>query len=130
MKISPARKRMALIAITSVVLAVPAVAQTAPGAGGPGFGRQGWGQYEQGGQRMGRGMGAAGGRAPAAMLMTPEERSAHLARMREVKTYDECRQIQTEHRALMVSRAQERGVSLPAPRQNGCDNMKARGFIK
>ena len=62
--------------------------------------------------------------------MTPEERAATQSKMRTVTTYDECKLIQTEHRSLMEARAKEKGVTLQVPRQNGCDNMKARGFIK
>ncbi len=30
----------------------------------------------------------------------------------------------------MEVRAKEKGVPLPEPRQNGCDRMKAKGWIK
>lgn len=66
----------------------------------------------------------------ASTLMTPEERIANQISMHAVKTYDECKLVQTEQRTLMEARATEKGVTLPAPRQNGCDNMKTRGFIK
>ena len=73
---------------------------------------------------------AAQGSAPGWNLMTPEERDAHRAQMRSLKTYDECKQVQAEHRQLMEARAKEQGVTLPAPRQYGCDRMKARGLIQ
>ena len=63
-------------------------------------------------------------------LMTADERTAFQKQMREVKTYDECVLVQTEHRGAMEVRAKEQGVTLPTPRQNGCDNIKARGLIK
>jgi len=63
-------------------------------------------------------------------LMTPEERIAMRTKMHAVKTYDECTQVQAEQRTLLEARAKEKGVTLPTPRQNACDNMKARGFIK
>jgi hypothetical protein len=50
--------------------------------------------------------------------------------MRAVTTYDECKLLQTEHRDVMETRAKEKGVTLQTPRQNGCDNLKARGLIK
>lgn len=62
-------------------------------------------------------------------LMTPEERTAHQNKMRSVKTYDECKALQTEHHQQMEARAKEKGVTLPQPRANGCDRMKARGWI-
>ena len=87
---------------------------------------------------MGPGAGRRGGRAMMYdqnntrgwTLMTPDERTAFQKQMREVKTYDECIAVQTEHRGAMEVRAKEQGVTLPTPRQNGCDNMKARGLIK
>ena len=82
------------------------------------------------GMRGGRGMQFNQGNTPGWTLMTPEERTANQTRMREIKTYDECKVVQAEHRNLMETRAKEKGVTLPVPRQNGCDNMKARGFIK
>jgi len=91
----------------------------------------------------GAGMGpAAGNRGKAARfawnktntagwsLMTAEERTANQAKMRAVKTYDECKALQDENHKTMEARAKEKGVTLPAPRQNGCDVMKARGYFK
>jgi hypothetical protein len=63
-------------------------------------------------------------------LMTAEERTALQAKMRSVKTYDECKLVQDEQHKTMEARAKEKGVALNAPRQNGCDLMKARGFFK
>ncbi|WP_126444972.1 hypothetical protein [Sulfuricystis multivorans] len=67
---------------------------------------------------------------PGWTLMTPEERSEWANKMREVKTYEECKALQEEHQRAMEERAKEKGVKLMPPRQNGCDVMKARGFIK
>ena len=75
--------------------------------------------------------GAAGpGQAPGWNLMTPEERVAHREQMRSVKTYEECKSVQLEHRAKMEERAKAKGVTLPEPRQQGCDRMQARGLIQ
>ena len=72
-----------------------------------------------GGRGMGHGMGpgAWGGRGAAGnqnmvrgwALMTPEERTAQQVKMRAVKTYDECKTVQGEHRTLMEQRAKEAG---------------------
>jgi hypothetical protein len=67
---------------------------------------------------------------PGWALMTTEERAAHSGKMRAAKTYDECKAVQDEHHKAMEVRAKEKGVTLPAPRQNGCDRMQARGFFK
>jgi len=127
--------RIALVALLGVTLAAPVFAQPGPGAG-PGMGP---------GSGMGPGAGtgpAAGGHVKAGRfawnksntagwsLMTAEERTANQTKMRAVKTYDECKVLQDENHKTMEARAKEKGVTLPAPRQNGCDRMKARGLIK
>jgi hypothetical protein len=63
-------------------------------------------------------------------LMTPQERTAHQTKMRAVTTYDECKTLLEENHKMMEVRAKEKGVKLPTPRQNGCEVMKTRGFIK
>lgn len=88
----------------------------------------------------GPGMGPGGGRGKGPMLnqdntrgwslMTAEERTAHREKMISAKTYDECKAIQDEHHVAMEARAKEKGVTLPAPRQNACERMKARGAAK
>lgn len=115
---------MALLAILGASLAAPVAAQ--PG-GGPGMG-------------PGQGMGPGAGRAmrfnfdedttPGWALMNAEERRAHSSQMVNAKTYEECKALQAEHHNAMEIRAKEKGVTLPAPRQLGCDRMKARGFFK
>ncbi len=65
-------------------------------------------------------------------LMTPAERAEHQAKMRSFKTYDECVAYTAEHHKLMEERAKEKNITLPAMQKGkfGCDNMKARGFLK
>lgn len=122
-------RSITLMALLGAALAAPVLAQPGPGAGG---GMRG------GPCAQNAGPGAGGG--PRAMqfgqdntrgwmLMTPEERAAHREKMLSVKTYDECKALQAEHRGVMEARAKEKGVTLPTPRQNGCDRMKARGII-
>jgi hypothetical protein len=82
------------------------------------------------GQGGGRGMRFNQNNTRGWTLMTPEERTAFQSKMREVKSFDECVQTQTEHRSVMEVRAKEKGVTLPTPRRNACENMKARGMIK
>ena len=90
-----------------------------------------------GGPCMQGGAGGGGGgmrfnqkNTPGWKLMTQEERTEMQNKMRAVKTYDECKQLQTEHRAQMEARAKEKGVTLGEPRQNRCDRMKAKGMIQ
>lgn len=66
---------------------------------------------------------------PGWTLMTPDERTEFRNRMWAAKTYDECKAIHSEHRALMEARAKEKGVTLGVPRHNVCDQMKARGLL-
>ncbi len=64
-------------------------------------------------------------------FMTPAERTEHQAKMRSFKTYDECKAYQEEHHTQMEARVKEKGVTLPAMGAHyGCDNMKARGYLK
>ncbi len=64
-------------------------------------------------------------------LMTPEERVEHQNKMRGFTTYDECKAYQEAHHQAMEARAKEKGVTLPATAGGyGCDNMRARGFLK
>ncbi|MFZ4536169.1 hypothetical protein [Propionivibrio sp.] len=130
-------KSITLVALLGAALAAPVQAQPGPGmgggmGGGPGMQNagQGAGQGMGPGAGGGRGMRCNQGNTTGWSLMTPEERTEHQTKMRAVKTYDECKLLQTEHHAAMEVRAKEKGVTLPTPRQNGCDRMKARGFIK
>ena len=135
-------KSIALIALVGAALAAPVLAQPGPGMGG------GWGGgpcMQGGGMRNGAGMGpgarAGGGNKGGRSMMfnqdtvrgwtllTPEERTSFQNQMREVKTYEQCVKVQTEHRGMVEVRAKEQGVNLMIPRQNFCDNLKARGAI-
>ena len=137
MKTSSVLKGLSLIALLAAALAAPVLAQPGPGMGmGAGAGMQNGGPGAGG-----PGAGGPGARGMHGMrfnkdntagwtLMTPEERTANQNKMRAVKTYDECKLLQTEQHKTMEARAKEKGVTLPTPRQNSCDRMKARGLIK
>ena len=138
MKTSMTIKSIALITLLGAAFAAPVLAQGGPGVGygmgggpcvqngGPGAGGQGMGP----GGRGGRAMMSNQNNTRGWNLMTPEERTAFQKQMREVKTYDECVALQTEHRGAMEVRAKEKGVTLATPRRNVCDNLQARGLIK
>jgi hypothetical protein len=136
MKTSMTFKSITAIALLGAALATPALAQGGMGMGGG----MGGGPVMQNGATAngGPGYGGNGGRgmrfnqnnaAPGWTLMTPEERTAFQVKMRAVKTYDECKLMQAEHRSLMETRAKDKGVNLMPPRRNACDNLKARGLI-
>ena len=138
MKTSMTIKSIALITLLGAAFAAPVLAQGGPGMG---YGMGGGPCVQNGGAGAGgQGMGP-GGRGGRAMrynqdntrgwtLMTADERTAFQKQMREVKTYDECVALQTEHRGAMEVRAKEKGVTLQTPRRNVCDNLQARGLIK
>ena len=142
-------KRFVQVVVLGAALAAPAMAQMGQGMGG------GWGggpgmQGGAAGQGGGYGMGPGGGRGMSGMgrggmgrgmmakqhvargwqCMTPEERTAQQVKMRAVKTYDECKSVQTERRSTIEARAKEKGVNVFTPRGNPCDNLKARGLIQ
>ena len=140
MKTSMTFKSITLVALLGVALASPVLAQGGMGmgmgggmGGGPGMqngGTANWGPGTGYGGHGGRGMRFNQSNAARGWtLMTPEERTAFQIKMRAVKTYDECKLTQAEHRSVMETRAKDKGVSLMAPRQNACDNLKARGLI-
>ena len=107
-------KNIALITLLGATLAAaPVLAQTGRGMGGG-----------AGGMRLNQ------SNTTGWSLMTPEERAAHRTKMRAATTYEECKAIQSEQHHAMEVRAKEKGETLPAPRQNSCDRMKARGIIK
>jgi hypothetical protein len=115
--------QMALLVILGASLAAPVAAQPGGGPGmGPGMG--------PGGGGMGMRFNFDKDNTPGWALMNAEERAVHGNKMRNAKTYDECKALQAEHHQAMEARAKEKGVTLPAPRYNGCDRMKARGFFK
>ena len=129
-------KSMTLIALLGAAFVAPVFAQPGPGmgggmGGGPGMQNSAPGaQSGQGQGGGGRGMGCRQGRAAGWSLMTQEERTAHQIKMRAVKTYDECKVLQADHRKLIEERAKEKGVTLPPPRQIACERMKERGIIQ
>ena len=139
MKPSITLKSFSLMALLAAALAAPALAQPGPGMGmgmGPGAGMQNGGPGAAGpaadasAARGMRGMHANRNNGAGLALMTPEERTAMQTKMRAVKTVEECTLLQTEQHKTMEARAKEKGVTLPTPRQNSCDRMKARGLIK
>jgi hypothetical protein len=121
MKTSTLLKGLTLTAALTAALSASVLAQSAPGPGagmgaGPGAGM--------------RGMRFDNTNTPGWALMTAEERAAQQTQMRSVKTYEECSLLRDKQHQAMQERAKEKGVTLMVPRQNACDRMKARGWIK
>jgi hypothetical protein len=107
-------QHITMIALLGAAVAAPTLAQQGLGMGPGGGGRFAFDQDNTRGWA----------------LMTPEERIAHRGTMLAAKTYEECKAVQSEHHNAMEARAKEKGLKLPGPRQNACDNMKARGLFK
>lgn len=128
MKTTTILKSISLVAVLGAALAAPVLAQPGPGMWGGMGGMGGMGMQNGGPGGAGR-MGPGMGNGVGATLMTAEERTAMMIKMRAVKTYDECKLVQDEQHKAMEARAKEKGITLPAPRQNRCDMMKARGLI-
>ena len=119
--------QMAFVGLLGLALIAPVFAQPGPGMGG---GMQGAGQGGGMGPGGGMGMRFNQGNTTGWSLMSADERSAHRSKMMSAKTYDECKAVQAEQHTIMEARAKEKGQTLPAPRQNGCDRMKAKGMFK
>jgi len=123
---------IAFIGLLSAALAVPVLAQPGTGMGG---GMQGAGSGAGMGPGAGMGQGAGKGmrfnqdNTLGWSMMSVEERTAHQSKMMSAKSYDECKAVQAEQHKAMEARAKEKGQVLPAPRQNGCDRMKAQGMF-
>lgn len=133
MKTSMNLKSITLATLLGAALTASVLAQPGPGMGG---GMGGGGGMQGAGPGTGpmghgmRGMRFDKNNTPGWTLMTAEERAAHQAKMRAVKTFDECKQLQAEQHTAMEARAKEKGVVLNTPGRNGCDVAKARGMIK
>jgi len=130
--------QIAFVTLLGFSMATPAFAQQGSSTDtgmGPGM-SQGTGQGMGQGMGAGTGPGMRGGygfsqkNTPGWQLLTPEERTAFMQKMRSVKTYDECNSVMADHRKLVAERAKEKNVTLRTPRRNPCDRMKARGLIQ
>jgi hypothetical protein len=130
MKTSLSFKALAIATTLAAALSASVLAQSDPAAAAPGVGMgQGAGQMGPNARGM-RAMRFDKANTPGWTLMTAEERTANQTKMRAVKTYEECKMVQAEQHVAMQARAKEKNVTLNTPRQNACDRMKARGFIK
>jgi hypothetical protein len=115
--------KIAIAVALSLGLAVTAFAQPGQMGGNMGQGMQrGMGQGQMQGMQHGagkqaghseaKGHGAHGSKAGQS-LMTPEERTATMEKMRSAKTPEERQQIATATRTEMQKRATEKGITLP-----------------
>lgn len=62
---------------------------------------------------------------PGWSMMSKQERDEHRKRLREFKTYEDCRAYLEQHREQMGKRAQEQGgMATAAPRRDACAALK------
>jgi hypothetical protein len=59
------------------------------------------------------------------MLMSPEERIAHQAKIRSFANYDDCHAYQVAHHRLMQERAKRLGLTLPEHGRDACAHLRA-----
>ena len=77
------------------------------------------------GMGMGMGMGWGPENTSGWSMMTSAERQEHMTRMQSFTNREQCEAYMTEHHRLMVERARERGMDMPAePRMNPCLRLK------
>jgi Spy/CpxP family protein refolding chaperone len=100
--------KMAAGIAAALGLGLAATAATAHMGGGMGPGGHG---YMHGPAKEGTGYGPMGG--PGAQLMTPEERTAMMEKMRNAKTPEERQALMAANHAEMQKRAAEKGITLP-----------------
>lgn len=106
-----------IVASLGLGLAVAAYAQPGLMGGGMGPHMQGGMQHGmKGGMGPGAMNGGPAGPAAAQQLMTPEERTALIDKMRNAKTPEERQQIAAANHAEMQKRATEKGITLPEGR--------------
>lgn len=86
-------------------------------AKGQAMGHQAMGHQAQGHQAQGRqAMGEAADHAAIEQIMTPDERTALMEKMRSAKTPEDRQQLAQATRTEMQKRANEKGITLPEQR--------------
>ena len=117
-----------IVASLGLGIAVAAYAQPGQMGGGMGPHMQGGVQHGamagmQHGAKGGTGHGpmgaSAAGHGAGQQLMTPEERTALIEKMRNAKTPEERQKLAEANRAEMEKRAKEKGITLPGPHGHG-----------
>jgi hypothetical protein len=121
---------LALAASMAMAQAASAPQASGPAASAPRMGMGPGGGMGMGGGRMGAGRMGGAARAgadytPGWGLMTPAERNEHRTQMRSAKSYEDCVALRDKHHELMLARAKERGITMPAqPRRDACQGLK------
>lgn len=73
---------------------------------------------------------ASGDNFRGAQLMTPDERKAHVARLQDMRNFDECRTYMQGHYLELDKRAKEKHVVLPPVQGDPCEVMRTMGRFR
>jgi hypothetical protein len=73
---------------------------------------------------------AQGDNFRGAQLMTPDERKAHVARLQNMKSFEECRGYMAAHYLDLDKRAKTKGASLPPVQGDPCEVMRSMGRFR
>jgi hypothetical protein len=73
---------------------------------------------------------AQGDNFRGAHLMTPDERKNHVARLQNMKSFDECKRYMNAHYLDLDKRAKEKAMTLPPIQGDPCEVMKVMGRIR
>jgi hypothetical protein len=65
-----------------------------------------------------------------AHLMTQEERSQHVYRLQNMKTFDECKTYMQKHYMELEHRAKDRSAPLPPIQVDPCEMMRMMGRFR
>ena len=65
-----------------------------------------------------------------AQLLSPDERKAHIGRLQNMKSFDECKGYMAAHYLELDRRAREKGVVLPPIQADPCEVMKTMGRFR
>jgi hypothetical protein len=65
-----------------------------------------------------------------AHLMTQEERSSHVYRLQNMKTFDECKNYMQKHYIELEQRAKDKNAPLPPIQVDPCEMMRLMGRFR
>lgn len=65
-----------------------------------------------------------------AQFMSPDERKSHVARLQNMKSFDECKGYMSAHYLELDKRAKEKGTALPPIQGDPCEVMKTMGRFR
>lgn len=73
---------------------------------------------------------ASGENFRGAQLLSPDERKAHVARLQNMRSFDECKSYMQGHYLDLDKRAQAAGSTLPPVQGDPCEVMRTMGRFR